>query len=890
MTQPAGEGRIGPYRLIRRLGEGGMGVVHLAYDEGLGRRVALKLLRLATPAMRERLEREAHLHARVEHPAVCRLYQVGEHEGWPYLVMQYIEGETADRALAQAPLDVVLRAFVELADGVHAAHLQGLIHRDLKPGNLMVARDEAGGLHPYVMDFGLARDDASGSLTDAGVILGSPAYMAPEQIAGGWVDPRTDVYGLGASLFEVLAGRPPYLAESPAQAIARIQTEDPPLLRTLRPDLPRTLETILATTLARDPARRYPSAAAFRDDLKRLLSGQPILARRPSLPERLALRAGRNRLASGLLLGIAGLGIALGVTWVVLRQRAQSQAYWAQRFGQEVLRMDSVLRFGRMLPPHDVARELAQVRLRMEEIRSQMGANRLSQGPGHLALGEGHLILGEVDAARWELDAAWAMGFRPAEASLALGRCLGLQYQASYAATLGTLDPAKRHDQQEEARRALLRPAVAHLAKARTELGSLTLEDQARLALVEDHFDEAERCARSVRAAEPWRYDTTFLLAKARAMRGRELLDAGRTPEGLTDLEAALALVDEAQGVAPSDDRLEDVKRFVWLLGAAHRLGGLTPLEAQTRSVAAAERMLALNSTRVDMFHTVALSYGQLGKRLAAAGKDPEPLFRKAESLMRGVVEAPPGRYPNPVRGKAFERLANLAYQRAQLDQEHHRNPEIRIAEGLAFCRQALSEGLAQWETHQTRAFLEMVRAEHLEGLGRDSREALQQAAAGLRDCANLNPSAASYTNLAEILLRHGRACETHGGDPDSSLAEARQSLERSLAINPENPTAFGLEADLALLDARLAWSRGLDPAPLLQRGLAWIERALKIAPEEADHHATRSLLYTLQADLLDSVGGNSSLARREARESARRALALGATPTPALRAARVNR
>jgi len=580
----------------------------------------------------------------------------------------------------------------------------------------------------------------------------------------------------------------------------------------------------------------------------------------------------------------------MGGTWAVLRQRAQAQAYWAQRFGQEVLRMDSVLRFGRMLPPHDVARELTQVRTRMEEIRQQMAANRLSRGPGHLALGEGYLILGEVDAARKELDAAWAMDFRPAEASLARGRCMGLQYQAAYAATLGVLDPAKRRSQQEEARRTLLQPAVAHLASARAELGSLTLEDQARLALVEDHFDEAERCARQVREAEPWRYETTFLLAKARALRGREFLDAGRKADGLRELEAALALTTEAQRIAPCDDRLEDVKRFVWLVGASHRLQGHAPLEAQALSVEAAERMLALNSTRTEMLHTVALSQTQLGKRLAAAGKDPEPMFQKAERLMSGVVEAPAGRYPAPIRGKAFERLANLAYQRAKLEQEQHRNPEARIQEGLAFCRQALAEGLAQWETHQTRGFLEMVRAEYLDGLGRDPREALQQAAAGLRDCANLNPTAGSYTNLAEILLRLGRANETRGGDAAASLAEAHQTLERALALNPDNPTALGLEADRALLEARWARTCRQDPHPHIQHGLAMVERALKLSPEESDHHATRGLLYSLQADLLNSQRENARPALLEARKSAERALALGATLTPSLRTALARR
>ena len=189
--------QVGKYRILECLGEGGMGTVYLAFDTDLGRRVALKWLKQATPATIDRLRQEAHLHARVEHPAVCRLYQVEEWKGQPFLVMQLIQGTTLDQVAPSLSLASKLRLFAALADGVHAAHRQGLIHRDLKPSNLMVEADGAGGWRPYVMDFGLAREEASGSLTEAGMLLGSPAYMAPEQIRGEWVDVRTDVYGLG---------------------------------------------------------------------------------------------------------------------------------------------------------------------------------------------------------------------------------------------------------------------------------------------------------------------------------------------------------------------------------------------------------------------------------------------------------------------------------------------------------------------------------------------------------------------------------------------------------------------------------------------------------------------------------------------------------------------
>lgn len=794
--------RLGDLRLVRLLGEGGMGSVWLAYDEVLGRRVALKWVRHASPALVERLEQEAHLHARVEHPSVCRLYQVGEYEGVPYLVLQFVDGRTLDLAAPDLALPELLGLFVALADGVHAAHCQGLIHRDLKPSNLMVARDEDGTLRSYVMDFGLARDASQDGLTEAGLLLGTPAYMAPEQVTGAWLDPRTDVYGLGATLFAVLTGRPPFIGDR-EHVLAQLGQQEAPGLRGLRKDLSRDLETVVATCLAIDPARRYPSAAALRDDLQRMLDGLPIQARRMAAAERLLRWTSRNRLSASLAAGILALGLGLGATWLVLRQRAQAQSEWAQRFGQEVLRMDSALRFGRMLGPHDLARELGLVRRRMDGIHAAMAASALSRGPGHFALGEGHLLLGELEPAKRELELAWALGFRSAEVSLAYGRCLIQRYEDALASTGGILDENLREAKRAEHRKGLLEPALGHLARARRELGTLALEDEARLALAQNGFDEAERLARAASAAEPWRYDALYLIAKARALRGRERLNHGQKEGGRADLEAALGLAEELQRIGPSDDRLQDVAKFVWLVGAPGGLRGLDSLACMTRAVAAGERMLALNSTRKDMLHTVALNLVQLGLRVAAAGRDPEPWFQRAEELMRPVAAAPPGTHPPLVRGRALERLANLAYERATRAAKGGQDPELHIQDGLVWCRQALAEGLGQWETHQNLAFLEMVRADWLKDHGGDAVPAFERAVSALQDCARLNPSAASHANLAEVSLMLARVQATQGCDPTGTLEIVRESLAAAFRVSPGDPNALSIEGDRARFEAK---------------------------------------------------------------------------------------
>ncbi len=870
--------RVGNYRILDRLGEGGMGVVFLAFDESLGRRVALKWLKQATPATMERLRQEAHLHARVEHPAVCRLYQVAEWEGWPYLVMQLISGQTLDQVAPTLPLATQLRLMATLADGVHAAHRQGLIHRDLKPANLMVEPDEAGGWRPFVMDFGLARDEASGSLTEAGMMLGSPSYMAPEQVAGGWIDARTDVYGLGAALFEVLTGRPPFQGQA-AEILVQVQTQDPPRLRELRPELPRDLETVLQTCLAKDPARRYPSAAAFRDDLLRLLDGEPVKARRASLLEHLGLWIRRNRLASGLAALVLLSILASSLVWEVGQRRAQSRAYWAQRFGQEAMRMESLVRFGRMLPSHDVVREFDQVRQRMEEVRRQMALVPLSRGPGHFTLGEGSLLLGDPETASRELERAWQLGQRSAEVSLALGHSLTDLYDREYAASLGLLEPGKRAARQQEIRRDLRDRALDHLRRARQELGAgFSREEEARLALADLRFDDAARLAEAAFEAEPWRYDALFYLAKALAYRAREAGDAGREGQAREDFERALEVLETPLRVGPSDDRLQDARKFIWLAGASLKLRGLDRLNSLEHALEASERLHLQNSSRMDMLNAHALILVQLGREQASRGRDPEPYFQRAEAAMQKVTRAPrqgPGSYPSAIRARALDRLASLAHTRASRALKGKVDPRPFLESGLEYCRQALTEGLAQWETHQNLAFLHMDQAEDQKARGQESLEALQRSVAALRDCAQLNPSAASWSNLAELLNRQGERQLARGEDPRPTLEMARQALQEASSLAPGQAVTLGSQGDTDLLEARWLNRPGQDPLPALTRAQAAFEGAQAKDPTEACFPSSLAQVHALAAEVRQAKGEDGASEARQSLESGRRALAL---------------
>ena len=273
--------RLGPYEIVSLLGSGGMGEVYQALDTRLDRTVAIKVLPhhlSADPSLRERFDREARAISSLTHPHICALYDLGHEEGIDYLVMEYLEGESlADRVTRGAlPVEQVLRYGVEIADALDHAHRQGLIHRDLKPGNIMLTKSGA-----KLLDFGLVKfqsPDEVGkltslptenrALTQEGTILGTFQYMAPEQLEGRDADARTDIFALGAVLYEMATGRRAFQGASKASLIASIISAMPEPISSVQPLTPPALERVVQVCLAKDPDRRWQSAHDIAEELR----------------------------------------------------------------------------------------------------------------------------------------------------------------------------------------------------------------------------------------------------------------------------------------------------------------------------------------------------------------------------------------------------------------------------------------------------------------------------------------------------------------------------------------------------------------------------------------------------------------------------------------------
>jgi serine/threonine protein kinase/WD40 repeat protein len=419
--------QLGEYRLLREIGRGGMGVVYEAVQESLGRHVALKVLplhHLLSPSYRERFEREARAAARLHHTNIVPVFGVGEDAGVRYYAMQYIQGQSLDSVLdevrrlrrgectpARQPLSTsiaqgllsggtaeltvpgssaadrgggsseltgpseaqyfvgVARVGVQVAEALAHAHRQGIVHRDVKPSNLLM--DTQGVV--WVTDFGLVKDEASTDLTGPGDIVGTIRYMAPERFEDQG-DARSDVYSLGITLYEMLTLRPAFPGERRAELIDRVRHAEPPRPRQLDPHIPRDLETVVLKALAKEPARRYPTAAALAEDLRRFLADRPVLARRSTRLERAWRWCRRNPLVAALAAGVVLLLAVLLAGALLSNARLQEQLARADRAekGETEKRWDSYLasaqasrwsdRAGRRFEGLDAVRQAAAIR------------------------------------------------------------------------------------------------------------------------------------------------------------------------------------------------------------------------------------------------------------------------------------------------------------------------------------------------------------------------------------------------------------------------------------------------------------------------------------------------------------------------------------------------
>lgn len=575
------------YELETCLGQGGMGIVWLAFDRQLGRSVALKLLYREDPDLVRLFLGEARAQARVQHDHVLEIYDSGELDGQPFIAMRYIAGGTLAEIGDALPLEQRVRLLAQVAEGLHAAHREGLLHRDVKPSNVLIERTPDGGLKARVADFGLATDLTGMEEPDSPELAGSPHYIAPERLENAPVDRRSDVYSLGITLYRVLTGELPFAGAHTVDVLRQTLHRELPPPRQRMPSLPAELEAIVLRCTARDPDRRYASARAVAADLQRYLDGEVVEAYAAGLAYRLTRFVLRNKLLAGIAAGAAaGLLVAsVAVAVFALRaDRARKRAELRQGQAEELIRFTVVDLYKKLeslgrLDVLDAASEAATKYFAAVPAAELSEAELLRRSRMLYQIGDLRIQQGDLAGAMAPMAESLALARRLAELApddperrFALGQS---QYWVGYVYwQQGDLAAARPFFEAYLAtsRRLVNREPGnpkwrRELSYAHSNLGSL-LEAEGNLAGALAQFLATLALDRELAAAEPGNQEARFELAATHNTVGVVLQDLGRWKEAGEQLRAEFAIRKALLAAEPGSFRGQD------FLGTSHnRLG-----------------------------------------------------------------------------------------------------------------------------------------------------------------------------------------------------------------------------------------------------------------------------------------------------------------------------
>lgn len=753
------------YEILEPAGKGGMGRVYKAFDRRLRRPVALKLLDRVDPASRWRMLREAQAQARVRHEHVLEIYETGELDGRPYIAMRWVEGPTLLGLRQEISPEEKLRLVAEVAEGLHAAHREGLIHRDVKPTNVLVERTPDGRLWPWIADFGIAVGlEGEGA---PGEVAGTPGFVAPEVLAGdpARVDRRADVYGLGATLYQLFTGLRPFDREAPEPGLG--EPVDP---RHHSPSMPPEVAAIILRCLARDPDRRYPSAHELARDLRRYLDGEVVEAYAASLAYRWTRFVLRHRklvaaaaIAASLLLAALATAAVLGVEAYSANQRAQSRRDQAEHligFMLDDLRdrlaplgklsiLDAVdeeaLRYFDAVPERDLTeRELS----RRARAFYQIGAVRIEQGD-------------------------FGGAIEPLTRSLAWNQALASRYREG--------DP-QRGEQLFE------------LGQSHFWVGHVLWEQGKRQA-AREHFERYLDLSRELVRIDSTRSDWRLELAYGHSNLGTVAQTEGRPAEALERFRATLGVIEALAREEPENlDWRHELALTHNLLGETSRDLGrdLEALEHFRTDLELRRRLAAARPDHLLWREALGTSHDYLAVLLQHQGRSDEAWehLTAARDLFEGLVDHDPanalwryklgvtthkggihhrqlGRHHEALA--AWDRTAELVRPLAEAEPDH-RDAHRLLGET------AYQRGLALLETGRL-------------------DEARRAAATALRILSRFEPADSSPRERAEIAQAHllqGRL-EARAGEP----AAARRHWEQALALL--EPAAV----DTDTLDAR---------------------------------------------------------------------------------------
>lgn len=853
------------YKFVAFLGEGGMGRVYKAFDPRLKRFVALKFIRGDDPTILKRFQQEAQSQARIEHENVCKVFDAGEVEGKFYIAMQYIDGVTLS-SLQHVSLEQKVKIILKVAEGLHAAHRFGLIHRDVKPGNIMVEKTEDG-WRPYVTDFGLVREAAAQGVTVTGVLVGTPHYMAPEQAWGEVqkLDARVDVYSLGATMYEFLTGSLPLDSENTMEVLKKLLEEEPKPLRQINANIPSDLETIVLKCLEKEPARRYETARTLAQDLQRYLESEPILARPASISYRIGKKARKHRaLVTVSVIAVAVIA-ALIVMAIYSAIQSRQRQMLAQRFGQQVEKIESLMRLSHISPLHDVRAEKNAVRKHMEDIQNQMNQlGGLAKAPGLYALGRGYLSLNEFEKAKEHLQQAWNSGYQTSDAAYALGLTLGNIYQKALSDADQIQDKEQRELRMREIENQYRNPAITYLQQSKNYEEASFEYVEGLIAFYQKKYDEALKLSRQAIQKVPWLYEARVLQGNIYARKGTDKRDRGDYANAFVDYNNAIQSFKTALQTGESDPAAYEA-----ICGLYHSMifvevfqTGRDIEKYGKGADEACRNAIVADPEYAQAYLVLSSVYGLWSRFKAERNQDPTKEFQKSIELAQKAAQIKPDNH-------SFNVLSSAYRFRAEYEMYHGIDPEPAFQQIIFNATKALQKNPKDTQAYGNQAVAYMYRGEYDMNRGQDPRESLNLAIQNYEKSVKLQPrSYGDFNSLANAYAVRSDYEASKGIDPAKSWEGAIANYKKALEINPKYTHVFNNLGTVYEAKGKYDFSIGKDPTASFEEAQKYFVETMKINPSYQHPYINMGLALGHLAEFEMSQGRDPSATLQRAAEA----------------------
>jgi serine/threonine-protein kinase len=731
----------------------------------------------------------------------------------------------------------------KIADAVHAAHKNDLIHRDIKPSNIMLEKTESGEWKPYILDFGLARMQTAPGVTHQGVIIGTPHYMPPEQARGAKTDVRSDVYSLGATLYELLAGKPPFVGTTP-EVLLQVLQDDVVPIQMINRQISADLKTIVMKCLDKEPPARYTSAKVLAEDLKRYLDGEPILARRVSMTTRAWKKAKKNRVASVIFATAIVITAALLSMLIFTRWKASVQTRYENEFGSEVRYVETMLLSTYTAPLHDIRPKLNLARNRLELIEERIkNGGKWAYGPGNNALGQGYLVLKQYKQAEEHLEKAWKSGYQNPSTAYALGKVKGILWRQSVIDSNLLPSASLQEEAKKKADQNYRRPAIQFLKDAQ-EYAESPAYVESLIFLYEKRHKEAFEKSRIALDVSSRPYEVLKLQGDIHYEIAQDALKRNEHDTALKAYQLAGNAYGRASEFARSDQEIYLADAYRWI-----RVGVLVKDSSEERAAfekaaAYCDKALIVQPDNERSYLYKSEVYLQIAISHMYSSGDPKP------ALLQAIEMAREGSRRNPKSYEPHDRTANAFIRLAEFETAYSLDPRNSLKQANAESEKALALNPQDASAYVNLASAYFYIGEYELSHGENPVPSLQKVIDILqkdlktfpRDDYLHNLLGLTYLNLGDYKLRRGQ-------DPRPDLNHSIESYEAGLKKNPQGVSLYSNMGLAYINTAKYEMNYGFDPSNSIQQAIKQYDKCLAIANDYSFAYHDRGSAYLIRAE-----------------------------------------